>query len=50
MKNNFEQLYDYLRQYVDSSENALAAIEDINHAAFVLYAETQLERQSNEPT
>jgi hypothetical protein len=48
MKNEFEELYEYLRNYVVSSTDKNAALQDINHVAFVLHAETEIERQIDE--
>ena len=48
MKNEFEELYEYLRNYVDNSADKHAALTDINHVVFVLYAETEIERQIDE--
>jgi 3',5'-cyclic AMP phosphodiesterase CpdA len=48
MKNEFEKLYEYLRNYVVSSADKHAALTDINHVAFVLHAETEIERQIDE--
>jgi hypothetical protein len=49
-KNKFEELQRYLSNYVNSSADKCAALEDINHVVFVLHSETQLERQLNEST
>jgi hypothetical protein len=49
-KNKFEELQRYLSNYVNSSVDKHAALEDINHLVFVLHSETQLERQLNEFT
>jgi len=52
MKNKvtFEQLQDYVINYVNSSENKRTALEDLNHLISVLYIETQIKEQTNEPT
>jgi hypothetical protein len=48
MKNEFQELYKYLRNYVYNSADKHAALTDINHVAFVLHAETEIERQIDE--
>ena len=48
MKSEFEKLYEYLRNYVDNSADKHAALTDINHVAFVLGSETEIERKMDE--
>jgi hypothetical protein len=45
---NYEELYEYLRNYVVSSADKHAALQDITHVAFVLHSETEIERQIDE--
>lgn len=49
-KNKFEQLQDYLNNYVASSEDKHTALNDISHILFVLSSENHFERHLNDTT
>lgn len=46
MHMSYSELETYLKQYVNSSEDKVAALQDISHLSYVLYSD--FERQNNE--
>ena len=48
MKNDFENLYEYLYEYVETSEDKIKSAQDIAHIARVLLMEQELINEKSE--
>lgn len=46
MDKRYKELEAYLKQYVNASEDKVAALQDVTHLSYVLYSE--FERKKNE--